>query len=219
LIGIASTIEFKGRGMGAALGARVAPRMTKAGRPVRGQAALSGQKAAKLAVRHVNAAFDYVTSGQFVDEAGTRAQERVKLRTVQGKDYTGKSLARYTPKYREWKTKQGRFRGKTDLWLKGDMLNAIEFRRSMVDSLRGILVVKPRKLGTITLQRLAQIHHKGEKPQPPRPFFSWKRGSMEDRKLIQTMRALMMRYVRQQGRRAHGVATGTSGRSVVRTLI
>jgi len=221
LLQIHSTIKFKsgGRGIGEGLGfGKVVPQARKESKAV-----LDGAQAAAAVTKEINERFNYVTTGQFLMDAGERALERVKLRTIKGTDYLGNSLKAYTPKYQKWKSKQGRYRNKTDMWLYGDLLNAIDFFPGM-SVLSGKLAVRPhiqrRAMGVakISTRELARIHHKGEGKQPRRPFFDWRRGSMEDMKLKQEMRALMMRYVRREQRMAHGVAVGQSSRTIRTTL-
>jgi len=221
LLQIHSAIKFKGggRAMGESLGfGKMVPKTRKESKAV-----LDGAQAAAAVTKEVNERFNYVTTGQFLMDAGERALERVKLRTIKGTDYLGNSLKAYTPKYQKWKSKQGRYRNKADMWLYGDLLNAIDFFPG-IDVLRGKLAVRPhiqrqaRGVAKISTRELARIHHRGEGKQPKRPFFDWQRGSMEDMKLKQEMRALMMRYVRREQRMAHGVAVGQSSRTIRTTL-
>lgn len=208
----------------------MARRVTKAGAPFREGHALKGAaEAEKESNKHVNAHFGYINSGAFLADAGVRAAEHVKLRTVRGTDYAGRQLKKYSPKYQKWKIKQGRYRGKVDLWLYGEMLNAIDFFRTP-DPLRGYLIVRPHPQrapkggrSKITTRELARIHHRGEGHMPSRPFFSWRRGSPEDQRLIHTMRVLNKRYMQRVARgeyAAQGRAEsfGASGRDTRSSL-
>jgi hypothetical protein len=162
----------------------------------------------------------YINTGKFVDEMAEVAIERIKKRTIKrGTDVNGKPFEPYTTAYQKWKARQGKYRGKTDLYLTGQMLNAIYFKR--VTNLTGVIRIKNSsrsaglsgKAGNITNERLAAIHNEGKGKMPKRSFFHWRRGSQDDRKLGQTAIARVKRAQRQLAR-----GGGISPRSIGTTL-
>jgi len=202
----------------------------------RGGNSLSAKEAEAEAKQRVNELFvTYIQSGDFVRDAGELAKERIKLRTIKGKDYLGRPFKPYSEKYLNWKRTQGRYRNKVDLWLYGDMLNAIDFFPG-VSPLRGKLMVRPHiqrhprggitrkskarslRQGMLNTKDLAEIHHLGKGGGAIRPFFGWQTSSLEHMKLVQEMRRLVQQRQRMLGRREHGVPWGRSGRGVTTEL-
>jgi len=198
--------------------------------------AQSAKETEAKAKERVNELFvTYIQSGDFVRDAGELAKERIKLRTIKDKDYLGRSFKRYSKKYQEWKRSQGRYRNRVDLWLYGDMLNAIDFFPG-VSPLRGCLKVRPhiqrhpkggitrKKRGRsversmLSTRELAEIHHLGKGGMPARPFFGWQTSSLEHMKLVQEMRRLVQQRQQKLARMEHGVPWGRSGRSVTTEL-
>lgn len=197
---------------GGKIGAHV-PMRTRGGKAIKRNAYIAAKDAEKQAVKKVERPIkEYVNTGEFLKQSMDRVMARVKLRTLQGKDYQGQAFKGYTPKYDAWKRKQGAHRGRVDLWVYGDMAKAVAHRK--FSSLKGQLYVRShiqrkakgisrdRKKGMgksklLSTQRLAEIHHKGEGKQPAREWFAWKKGSREDGLLIRAMQDLMDRKVRQ----------------------
>jgi len=201
-----------------------------------GSNAQSARETEAKAKQRVNELFvTYIQSGDFVRDAGELAKERIKRRTIQNRDYLGRPFKPYSKKYLEWKRSQGRYRNKVDLWLYGDMLNAIDFFPG-VSPLRGRLMVRPHiqrhpkggitrkskarslRRGMFNTKELAEIHHLGKEGAAIRPFFGWQTSSLEHMKLVQEMRRLVQQRQRRLGRMEHGVPWGRSGRSITTEL-
>ena len=191
----------------------------------RGGNSLSAAEAEAEARQRVNELFvTYIQSGDFVRDAGELAKERIKLRTIKDKDYMGRPFKPYTKKYQAWKRTQGRYRNRVDLWLYGDMLNAIGFFPG-VSPLKGSLKVRPHiqrhpggGITRINTKELAEIHHLGKGGAAIRPFFGWQTSSLEHMKLVQEMRYLVQQRQRRLGRMEHGMPWGRSGRGVTTEL-
>ena len=158
----------------------------------------STQKAARQARELVNRQLEFVTSGRFRDLIGARVLDILKARTLAGKDCNSGPLAPYTPRYLKRKQRAGRYSGKVDLKYSGAMLDALAFYP--LGPLKGIVKLKPGRVGKITLTALGRIHHRGEGRQPKREWFAWKRGSADDRRLKLEMRLLMTANARRAKR-------------------
>jgi len=183
MITIRSTIQFKGRRLGQLLGYQA-----------KGSSGVNAQRIAESIKREIS---ENIEAGaeKVIKVAGAYARDRVRERTIGGKDARGKPFKKYTTAYQKRKAKLGKYRGKVDLMLSGGMLGSVEFLK--LSTLRGIIYLKNER-GRF----LGKIHHRGEGKQPKRPFFDWHKGSADDKRLMDVVRYIWREHTRAQaGRR------------------
>lgn len=158
------------------------------------------------AAQDISDSLNYIESGRLIKDAADVAIELIKQRTERdSKDYKGNTFKDYSPKYKRWKIKVGRYRDKVDLNLYGTMLGAIKFTIG-ANKISGVIEVndqmQPRGVNSksksiISVRDLAEIHHFGKRPIPERAFFSWRAGSQEDETLQRMVRKLIEHEVRE----------------------
>lgn len=160
------------------------------------------RSAVSSAVRNVNQVFDKVIrSGDLLKHAGEMALKQVQNRTGRGQDGDGGVFRDYTRPYKTRKKRLGKYTGKVDLSLSGEMREALAFFPDAGSSLTGKIKVRRNKLskGTITAADLARIHHKGEGSQPARKWLGWRKNSMEDFRVRAQSRVFLRQRARQFG--------------------
>ena len=146
----------------------------------------------------------YITTGDFLADMAGAAMKLIVDRTVAGKDANGQRFKAYSEAYKRRKQKKfGRYRGRADLYLFGQMLNGME---SVINTpLKGVIRMSPGGHHSgLTLRQIAGIHDEGVSGlMPKRNFMGWRDGSPEDIKLkliaVKLIQESMREFIAKQG--------------------
>ena len=126
-------------------------------------------------------------SGNTLALLGKMAITEMKKRTLRGVDYRAIHFPAYSKAYlKKKKRKPGGVKA-----VGGSLLKEIKFRRTGKN--KGIVEITGNRRGSISSQKLAEIHNKGLGDMPKRTFLGWKKGSNEDFRLRRAAKKMILK--------------------------
>lgn len=148
--------------------------------------------------KYLNNRMGYVNSGDFIEDVGKAAGAIIIQRTISGMDYLGKPFKKYSAKYLKYKQKQGKYRGKVDLWSGGSMLNSLQFVATTPNMGYISIGSGQHPNAKISLSQMGDVHHGGLGVNPARKFLGWSKNSVYDMKLRILANNLIMENMRKE---------------------